>query len=412
MAKIFRFIFSAEMIFCLYLYSGTFKTALNLPVDATLVLIGISMMQGLFVLFKRKSLHSYSAIAIYVYFLFVSLALISLWYTPGEIYATEKVMNLILTVGWAFCGPLILYRDNDSLKRFLLSCIAIGLAMAVTFISQYGFKSGGFVRVWGSSYLTFGRALGLSAVIVLTMYLLKDIRVKLSLLMITLFTYGIVMSGGRMPLISFAITLFLFAASTIKIRLKDGKLFISKGFIYLLIAGTMLFLILPYTNYNENITFSRLSLLTSDGDDLGASANERVSRFNAAIEMIKERPLFGSGIGSFPIYYGDKDERSYPHNIVLEVVSELGILGASIFATLIVLCLKSLGRSNSPYKTTILAGACFLFLNANVSGDFNDNRIFIAFLASMCTAPMLTRVESKPEKDIQLARRLNVVKRI
>lgn len=398
--RILQFIFSPELIFCLFLYSGSFKAAINFPIDETLFLLGLSITQGLFILIKRKSFPQYSALAIFVYLLFATLAIASLWYTPGKYYAIEKVIDLVVTIGWAFCGPLILFRDNESLKNFFISCVAIGACMTGTLLTQLDFSSyHRFISVWGSNYLTFGRVAGLAATIVLTMFLLNGKRAKLSVLVIGVFIFGIVMSGGRMPLISFAVALFVFTAGSIKLRLHDGKLYISKGLKYLVIAGIAFFIILPYTNYTENITFKRLTLLTSE-ESRGASVDARTDRFSAAIEMIKEKPFLGAGIGAFPIYFDGKDERSYPHNIALEILSELGIVGLIIFSTLIFLCLNSIRRTDNPYKTVILSGALFLFLNANVTGDFNDNRIFISFLALMCTRPML--IKSSEDSSISL----------
>ena len=53
--------------------------------------------------------------------------------------------------------------------------------------------------------------------------------------------------------------------------------------------------------------------------------------FLDACDSIISRPLCKVGFGSFVKLY-DKDMRMYPHNLILEVLVELGMIGFGLFA--------------------------------------------------------------------------------
>ena len=89
-------------------------------------------------------------------------------------------------------------------------------------------------------------------------------------------------------------------------------------------------LLAPIIFFNQDIllTISRISTLFY-GDD-----SERIFLFTNAIDLWSQNIytiLFGGGVRSFPIFIGENNLGSYPHNIFLEVLSELGIIGFFIF---------------------------------------------------------------------------------
>jgi O-antigen ligase len=55
-----------------------------------------------------------------------------------------------------------------------------------------------------------------------------------------------------------------------------------------------------------------------------------------AVELFSQNPFFGAGLGGYPFNsgYGD-DPGLYPHNTLLEVLAEQGLLGAILFCVLI-----------------------------------------------------------------------------
>ena len=60
-----------------------------------------------------------------------------------------------------------------------------------------------------------------------------------------------------------------------------------------------------------------------------AGVSERVKLWSAAINLFQERPWFGHGYRALGDRYNtiSEDDAKYPHNIVLQILSELGMVG-------------------------------------------------------------------------------------
>lgn len=130
---------------------------------------------------------------------------------------------------------------------------------------------------------------------------------------------------------------------------------------------------------------------------------ERTARYEAALNMFKNAPLLGNGVGSFSIEYIGIDRREYAHNIILELLSEIGLLGFLVFAALIlfgVLRVVNYSRNNvlSVEQKCVILASIFLFVNANVSGDLNDNRSLFTFISLMYMIPFYQKGERKRMK--------------
>ena len=67
----------------------------------------------------------------------------------------------------------------------------------------------------------------------------------------------------------------------------------------------------------------------------GGDSSERIYLFTKAIELFfsdVKTFMFGAGINSYPIYISAYSEVMYPHNVVLELLAEYGIVGSILFA--------------------------------------------------------------------------------
>jgi hypothetical protein len=95
------------------------------------------------------------------------------------------------------------------------------------------------------------------------------------------------------------------------------------------------------------------------------------------------------GIGGFVMDYGGYDAISgdYPHNIFLEIGSELGVIGMIAFLWMLGwtfsrwLALRRKARGNQLHVVyTLFAMLVFELINACVSGDINTNRLLFGCL--------------------------------
>jgi O-antigen ligase len=122
------------------------------------------------------------------------------------------------------------------------------------------------------------------------------------------------------------------------------------------------------------------------GNDLSQRVNRSVD-WEAAWERIGERPIYGYGLGGF---YLDRREtgadEAYPHNLVLELLSETGILGTTIvllpflwlFAVYIGGTVWSVRCSAGP---PIIFGLVFVTCHAMITRDLRESHQLFAMMA-------------------------------
>ena len=94
----------------------------------------------------------------------------------------------------------------------------------------------------------------------------------------------------------------------------------------------------------------------------------------------------GLGSGGFSSLFLWRDFRWYPHNIFLEILVEFGIIGIFLILTFMFFSIKQLityKKYNylSENSAVWISGTLVMFFSAQFSGDLNDNRILLMFLA-------------------------------
>jgi O-antigen ligase len=106
------------------------------------------------------------------------------------------------------------------------------------------------------------------------------------------------------------------------------------------------------------------------------TAGRRLTLYRWALEMFAEKPLTGWGLGGWSYYALDRDVPAYPHNLVLEIAAEEGVMGLAALGTLFLAVFLALRRiwRNSPDLRFIAPVFLFSLLATMTSGDINVNR--------------------------------------
>ncbi|WP_255261516.1 O-antigen ligase family protein [Bacillus pseudomycoides] len=185
-----------------------------------------------------------------------------------------------------------------------------------------------------------------------------------------------------MPLVALVCMLVYIAISSIKIK---KKIYIRKGFnlfFIVILLSVCVLGTLAKAGVFDTMIYRFQVLLTDSGG--GESAEGRTGRYDFAFKLFAENPIVGDGIGGFGYNYNDTDARGYPHNIFLEIIAELGLVGLVLFLLLIFRCIAPYfyrsGKDDS-FSYSIFIVFLFYFLNANISGDLNDNRVMFCFMS-------------------------------
>ena len=134
-------------------------------------------------------------------------------------------------------------------------------------------------------------------------------------------------------------------------------------------------------------SFSDVNFL-NDQENHQESLNQENNSFNKRLEYLlfsktkifknKSSLVLGYGLGSFSNEYDQTDRRLYPHNIIVEIVFELGLIG-------LLLALAFLISNCSLYKcffnNLALLAALTLLINSMKSSSIVDLRLLFALIA-------------------------------
>lgn len=401
-------ILNGEVFFILYMFGGVYKVALEgvLPnvVDLTVIFMFLSVASAAKRLLISRRIHVLVITPAILYFGLILVTTASLFYVVINSYSIDKAFRLSTLTMWAYLGTFLLFNyqnPKQSLNRFFGAIIFLG--MSVSLISLYNYFTSGVpsatVTMLGTdNYLPLGRVVAVSSILLVTyllffkkITLMKRLLVFISLMV---FIYTLFTTGGRMPVISFALSVFTVMAFGFEFK-KVKEISIRKNVLVFSYVGIWVFPIIIKLVAKSNF-FSRFtSFFQADG---GASANQRMHSYGIAFKMINESNLMGFGIGSYLNHIGGiGGDRSYPHNIFLELLAELGVIGLFIFILIIIVGLYRFSKSKTKrnfYSLSILAIFVYFLLNALVSGDLNDNR-FLFFATALLSLTQVLSVSNR-----------------
>ena len=172
-----------------------------------------------------------------------------------------------------------------------------------------------------------------------------------------------------------------------------------------LILGCIILFALTTFGFNDNANLAH-RIFDSSADNANQFTNNRIKLWQAAWEMIKAYGLWGTGIGTYFLYFPEfrlSDDISggyYAHNDALQYWAELGILGFILFYGF---CIAVLWRTvkaikaapNTEAKALILTPFCALLaclIHTHVT--FNLYNLSINFIAGLALAIWFIQTQS------------------
>ena len=374
-----------------YILIATTMIAIGRVYDERLELFGLNfsiLLSSLFIilsvpLFMSVKSISFSSSRRLLYF-FIGFVAISplLWSFYGfNEYGVEKYVNFILII-----LPLIFIVTN-LFKYKDVSIFFNVLLLFITLLSVLGaIKVGGTMErlsVLGGGPIVFARWMMIG---ILILFFLKKKKVVYVLLLLFFFVLALA-AGSRGPVLALVLTFsvyFFLNFQRVIIRLFVGGFLIST--IFLLVGH----------GFSINDFGKAERLVTKDS----TSKNVRLKFAKRSLELVIAYP-FGVGIGNWQDYCNKTKpfhllKHQYPHNLVLEVFAELGLIGGVL---LLLLILKSLyltyfrmtNISNSYEIYSLLFYLqIFLFVNSCFSGNLNDARfLFVVIAISLIQEPLI-----------------------
>lgn len=304
----------------------------------------------------------------------------SMLWSPSSNYALVKFLRLATIGSLLLIVPTMLFADTRRIFNF--SNLAIYVAVPVAALIILGFLSPNYGRpyvVLGvMSHLGPGRIIGFGIVVV-AYYVLSTERRSQQIVyvaMLGILLFGILVSQSRGPLVAAMVSTVTLVVLFIAVERDDRRLaalFLTASFL----AVVSLF-VLHFVFGISVPNFERiLPLLRGEFD----ASNQRRLRFLRQGALLwLESPILGSGAGSYGVWIHGVDIEEYPHNVFVETLAELGLIGLLLFGSILAVTLRSIVANRNKHPIWILLLGLFLYalLNASFSQDLQGNRMVYA----------------------------------
>jgi len=312
--------------------------------------------------------------------LFALYLVFSLVVVTGErAYGLEKtkyfLMNVIL-----FYLPILLVKKKEDLEECLRAILYFALFFTVFALLSYfdleqyygrsiagRFSSLGQNPIWMARYFSYAILIEMYYLVKLSPRFAANLgKIILLIVLMSIQLYLAMMTASRGPILAMIIALVVVLFIVAKFRIS-----------YLLYSAAIVGLvILTAVNIVPEDVIARL--LTREAGGQTTTLLRIVSNLDA-LEMFMSNKVFGAGIGAFNIYY-----LKYPHNILTEVLAELGITGFVLISLILGLSVvylyklrNSLDKKQYYFLIALIVSA---FINANLSGHIGSNfYLFLSF---------------------------------
>lgn len=390
--------FSFEGAFLVFLFAGAYKADPNLawfPVDMTVFFFVVSLLAG-FVIICREGIFMPGLAVAAAACLFVGWAVLTSAWTPGIDYAQEKLGKLTTLTLWSVIATAMVVAGRpERIRRFLLLLLILGTAASLNGIFQYATAAQAFSAAFRlENYGGQARLFGMAALVALVMWLrFNPLSPKglASLVALAISVYGLLITGGRGPALATLAAMMLPLA--LGIQVVKGRLLVSRFVVAAVVLLALAAVILAEVAMPSPESFRTVQrfnvLLTEEGG--GGSAAGRMEFWQQTIRLWFEQPLVGHGNGSWPIIYFGVDVKRHPHNVILEVLAEYGLIG------LLLLLLMALAACSQvtvqrlreePYLMCAAMLAMSAFLSAMTSSDLTENRQLFAMVGLLAMLPV------------------------
>lgn len=374
------------------------------PVDLTVLLaIPTAAVGGMWLLLNRDRLVRRRFNILLLWLACAGLVAAGVLWAPDTRTAARAAAYFIILATIPLLAAFPVAADERRVRQFLLTFVAAGLIFVViATIALFAGEMGGSHLI-GTNRIGVARALVFVPLLGIPLLAWHRFgpRGWIFMAVASLAVVLAIATTSRAPVLFFvavgvALTVGALVASRHRRRvlLRVGALIIGTVVIFVSLSG-----VLPA---RSGVRFAGLVEAAEDaldegplenGDELngggqsGEDPEEQPSRpssivqraglYRLAFDMFLEHPLLGAGTAGFEVVARTApglEVREYPHNLVLQVASEFGVLGLVLFGALGILALFW-WRPRTTVAAALAALAASLLLNAMVSNGLYENRM-------------------------------------
>jgi O-antigen ligase len=394
-----RRLFPCETCFALFLVSGRIKglpELRGLPIDLTLLalalswcLLGWEMVSG-----HLKPLRF--TLPVVLMLLFCEYAAISLFWSSLDAINIDKLARFLLLTAFSFFAACILGQNQARRQAVVIALFWMSLGITFYYLYyRYVLGIDTMSQYWidrelegGNNYLEYGDHASIVFMVLLAVAVFGSWRQTMfAAIGAGVALFALLSVGGRGPLAE-AVAAIPLMGVVLLVRRRTGfrpawgrlasfgAIIAVLGVIGLAASGSSV-----SQSMAQFHTLHRYQ--TELSGENTTSLDLRAEGRAFAFRQWLARPVFGWGIGEFRV---EDTVLMYPHNTLLEILMEMGLVGACLFfgipAAGLVQCWNIVrqGSTRWPDMALVMLFVLSLCWELTVAGYLADDRIFFAYL--------------------------------
>ncbi len=386
-------LFNGTLIYFYAVYKLGYQTSTILT-GSFYIFLGFSFVLAEMLSLIRKKISFRVSVVDVLFSLFFLLFFLSYFISPTQNdYANKKLIYAPFLAIIPYCGGRFLLSE-ERIKNFYRYCVLIPAILIVPACYELFFTNLPELRLRFSMYhfenatnpILFSETFAIS-ILIIYVTMLEDRKFNLKkMLLIAIFGWFVLLGGSRGSIVSLMVAgcFYLFVIGKVNTKAKLLSIFI-----FLVLVGIYC-VSLPENMrnfyFNSVSTVPTASVSTASKDTTN-SINMRAVQWQEAIRNFVENPFLGIGMGNY------NGISSFPHNIILEVAAEFGILGLFIFIPLCytvvlkaAIFLKNKHLSNLHIlMKVLLALFVYTLMHAMFSGHIaNQTKLYICMGTIAC----------------------------
>lgn len=305
-------------------------------------------------------------------FFYFLISIFSFFYSSNKDISFEKVTSILFIIALVLGVIYVmrLFEATDYYKFISHIFICFGLIYAVPiFSSVFSGSLRGSIDFGGPNVAT--RIMFFASMC--SMFLYKEKKKLKYLLSTIIFLAAIIFLGSRGGVVGACGTLvLLWIIKNVlrKPRFKKFTMSIPRLFYSVIGIIVVFFIYEPVKRiflYRViNTTFQSNGIYTAGRDILYAES----------IRMIKDKPIFGYGINGFKIETGEE----YPHNLILELMNDIGLFGLLFFVCITLISLLLVFKSKKTNIYIFSGIPVYMLIVEMFSGGVYDFRYFFFWI--------------------------------
>lgn len=203
-----------------------------------------------------------------------------------------------------------------------------------------------------------------------------------------LLLFVLILTGSKGPLFSLFVVVFLYY---VVISRKKNRYVDKRQIMFLLVIFFSIVVLMFIVNQGElRFIAERFSLASI----FNSAQGHRVHRYLFTISNIPQHFFGGFGLGSWGDYYWGIEQFDYPHNILLEIQFEIGLLGSLLFILIIYKILFCSKWKDNVFLFYFVLELGFAFF----SGDFcGGNRGLFLYMGAVSGYAIIRKKQKRNE---------------